>query len=127
MAKSERFDVVGEKIVEFINDPLQIAERLLAPWRGTRFVICGASGSGKTQALEFANGLLPTGEQIAESREVVRAKDASSAIKVIRDVGLAYERSLHIAFDVYHEDLGKALESKGIKVFWLDPGVSRKR
>ena len=43
------------------------------------------------------------------------------------DVDLAYEDSLHVAFDVYYQEVAKALEDRGIKVFWVDQGVAGRR
>jgi ABC-type lipoprotein export system ATPase subunit len=121
----DRFEVIGTQIAAFINDPLQKAVRLIVPSQGTRFVVCGTSGSGKTRAIERANELLPPGEQIAESREILGAANVSQAIKTLEDNELAYEASLHIAFAVYNERLGKELEGAGVKVFWLDSGYRR--
>lgn len=120
----EQFKRIGGEIATFVDEPLQQTERMLVPWRGTRFVVCGTSGSGKTRALSYANQLLPENAQIAESLDILRVHDTSSAIEIIRDPGLAYERSLHIAFTVCDKGMGKDLESHGIKVFWLDRGTN---
>jgi septin family protein len=120
----DRFEEVGQEIVDFVNAPRQKMERLIAPWRGTRFVVCGTSGSGKTRAIDFANSLLPESEQIAESREIVRKDDPKKAVEILNDAELEYEASLHIAFTVYYTRSAKALELEGVKVFWLDRGSS---
>lgn len=120
MMQRDQFRRVGREIAAFVNEPPQQAERMLVPWRGTRFVVCGTSGSGKTRALSYANQLLPGDAQIAESLEILQVRDALLALEIIRDSGLEYERSLHIAFTICHKGMGRDLESHGIKVFWLD-------
>ena len=119
-----QFKRVGGEIAAFVDEPLQQVEQMLVPWRGARFVVCGTSGSGKTRAINYANQLLSENAQIAESLDILQVHDTSSAIEIIRDPGLVYERSLHIAFAACHSDIGKDLESHGIKVFWLDLGSS---
>lgn len=117
-----RFEVIGTEMAAHINDPEQRAWRLICPSRSTRFVVCGTSGSGKTRAIEYANSLLPSDHQIAESREIAREADPVRAKDILEDESLAYEASAHIAFAVYSGQFGKALEREGVKVFWLDDG-----
>ena len=93
-------------------------KRLLLPG-GTRFVICGVSGSGKSRAIELANDSLPENEQIAESRELTFESSVIKAIETLHDLDLAYEVSMHIGFCVYEPALAKSLEQNGEKVFWL--------
>ena len=119
----EKFEEVGQQIADFVNGPTQRMTRLIYP-HGTRFVVCGTSGSGKSRAIDFANGILPASEQIAESRDIVREKDPLRAIDAMENPELKYEASMHIAFNVVSSYLAKALEEKGVKVFWLDSGSS---
>jgi hypothetical protein len=125
MRKMNQFEVISQQIVEYINDPIQRATRLISPCSGTRFVVCGTSGSGKTRAIDLANELLPADAQIAESRELVSVSAPSKAQQVLENPALAYEESLHIGFAVYSRTLAEALQSEGIKVFWLDGGNTR--
>ncbi len=122
MTKMNQFEVIGQQIADYINDPEQKVTRLISPWRGTRFVVCGTSGSGKTRAIDIANELLPADAQVAESRELVPESDPLKAQKILDDPALEYEASLHIGFTVYNSNLAKALQSQGNKVFWLDAG-----
>lgn len=117
-----KFEEIGPQIVDFVNDPLQKMTRLISPSRGTRFVVCGTSGSGKSRTICLANSLLPPSEQIAESQELLRETDPEKAVEILNDAGLEYEASLHIAFNIVNSYLAEALEVKGIKVFWLDSG-----
>jgi energy-coupling factor transporter ATP-binding protein EcfA2 len=119
-----KFEVVGTEIAAYLDEPLQKLTRLISPWRGSRFVVCGTSGSGKSRAIKHANRLLPADKQIAESREIVGKTDAARAKEIMQDKDLEYEASEHIAFAVYSRDLGTALELAGVKVFWLDGGIT---
>jgi energy-coupling factor transporter ATP-binding protein EcfA2 len=121
------FDVVGPLMAEFVNDRVQKTWRLISEAKGTRFIVCGASGSGKTRAIDLANGLLPEDEQIAESGEILWQRDAAVAATTIDQVGLAYENSLHIAFSTVDVGLAKTLEAQGFKVFWLGATGSSSR
>jgi len=116
------FEEIGTQIADFINHKVQKTKRLISPYRGTRFIVCGTSGSGKTSALCFANSSLPPDEQIAESQELLRERDPIKAIEFLENAELEYETSLHIAFSVISSYLAKALEVEGFKVFWLDSG-----
>ena len=117
------FEVIGPRIVAFLNDPIMKTMRLIDPSaHGARFVVCGTSGSGKTRAIGLANSHLPEYEQIAESQDLLREKDPLKALGVVNDPDLAYEASLHIAFNVIYRNLAKELELNGVKVFWLDGG-----
>jgi hypothetical protein len=122
LGRTKRIEETGPQIVEFVNHPEKRALRLISPGNGSRFIVCGTSGSGKTRAISLANGLLPTNERIAESQEFLREKDPSRAIQIVNDTELAYEASMHIGFNVINGYLAKALEAKGVKVFWLDSG-----
>ena len=122
----KQFEVVGPQIAGFVNDPEQKLKRLIVPWKGTRFVVCGTSGSGITRSIDLANSLLPVSEQVAESREIVLEKDLLKAVEALENAELEYESSLHIAFTVYNSHLAKVLELKGFKVFWLDGGSTGK-
>ena len=125
MRKMNQFEIISQQIVEYINDPIQKANRLISPWSGTRFVVCGTSGSGKTRAIDLANELLAADAQIAESRELVSVSNLSNAQQVLENPVLAYEESQHICFAVYSRTLAEALQSEGIKVFWLDSGSTQ--
>jgi hypothetical protein len=117
------FEVIGPRIVAFLNDPLMKTVRLIDPSaRGARFVVCGTSGSGKTRAICLANSHLPEHEQIAESQDLLSERDPLKALGVVNDPDLEYEASLHIAFNVIYQNLAKELEFNGVKVFWLDGG-----
>lgn len=117
------FEVIGPQIVDFLNDPIMKATRLIHPSApGARFVVCGTSGSGKTRAICVANSHLPEHEQIAESQDLLSERDPLKALAVVNDPDLAYEASLHIAFNVIYRNLAKELELNGVKVFWLDRG-----
>ena len=118
-----KYEVIGQQIVDFLNDPVQKATRLLSTV-GTRFIVCGTSGSGKTLAIEYANNLLPAGEQIAESQDLVRERCPDRAMEIFTDEELAYEDSRHIGFNVLSAAVARALEEKGLKVFRVDAGVS---
>ena len=82
-----KYEVIGQQIVDFLNDPVQKATRLLSTV-GTRFIVCGTSGSGKTLAIEYANNLLPAGEQIAESQDLVRERCPDRAMEIFTDEGI---------------------------------------
>jgi hypothetical protein len=119
----EKFEEVAVAIVDFLKPNRSL--RLLTPSSpGTRFVLCGTSGSGKTRAISAANSKLPSSERIAESQDLLRERDPLKALDVVNDAELAYEASQHIAFNVVSRPLADALELKGVKVFWLDPGSS---
>lgn len=120
----ERFLEVSQEIVDFVNHPEQKTLRLINAG-GTRFVVCGTSGSGKSRAIEHANSFLPVGEQIAESQELLREKDPLNALIIVNDAELKYEASEHIGFNIIGSALAKNLEIQGVKVFWLDNGSSR--
>lgn len=117
-----KFKEVGPQIVDYVIDPVQKVKQLISPWRGTRFVVCGTSGSGKSRAICLANSLLSSSEQVAESQDILREKDTKKAVEILTDPELEYEDSLHIAFNVVNSYLAKALEVEGFKVFWLDSG-----
>ena len=114
--------MIGQQIVDFLNDPVQKATRLLSTV-GTRFIVCGTSGSGKTLAIEYANNLLPAGEQIAESQDLVRERCPDRAMEIFTDEELAYEDSFHIGFNVLSAAMAKSLAARGLKVFWLNDGI----
>ena len=119
----EPFEVISPQIVDFLNDPIMKITRLIHPSApGARFVVCGTSGSGKTRAICLANSHLPEYEQIAESQDLLSGRDPLKALAVVNDPDLAYEASLHIAFNVIYRNLAKVLELNGVKVFWLDRG-----
>ena len=118
-----KYEVVGQQIVDFLNDPIQKTTRLLSPV-GTRFIVCGTSGSGKTLAIEFANNLLPTDEQIGESQDLALVRCPDRAMEIFADEELAYENSFHIGFNVLSAAMAKSLAAKGLMVFWLDEGIS---
>ncbi len=118
----KKFEEMGPQIADFLSDPREEIIRLISPMRGTRFVICGTSGSGKTQSISVANRLLSSSERIAESQELLWERDAAKAIEILNDPELEYEASLHIAFNVVNSYLAKALELEGVRVFWLDGG-----
>ena len=117
-----KYEVVGQQIVDFLNDPIQKTTRLLSPV-GTRFIVCGTSGSGKTLAIEFANNLLPTDEQIGESQDLALVRCPDRAMEIVADEELAYENSFHIGFNVLSAAMAKSLAARGLKVFWLNDGV----
>lgn len=119
----EKFVEIGQQIVDFLNHPKQQTLRLISAG-GTRFIVCGTSGSGKTRAIAEANSLLPFNEQIAESQELLREKDLANALTIINDTELRYEASAHIGFNIIGSALAKKLELQGVKVFWLDYGSS---
>lgn len=116
------YEAIGSQIAEFLNTPIEKTKRLISPASGTRFVVCGTSGSGKTRAIYAANSRLPLSEQIAESQDILRVRDPAEAERILNDPELEYEDSLHIAFNVVSSYLAKALEEEGVKVFWLDGG-----
>lgn len=97
-----KYEVVGQQIVDFLNDPIQKTTRLLSPV-GTRFIVCGTSGSGKTLAIEFANNLLPTDEQIGESQDLALVRCPDRAMEIFADEELAYENSGYM-----HSEVGKS-------------------
>lgn len=111
MKKSEE---MGPQIADFVNESVEKTKRLILPMRGTRFVICGTSGSGKSQSISVANSLLPPSERIAESQEILRERDPAKAIEILNDPELEYQASLHIAFNVVNSYLAKALEVQGV-------------
>lgn len=119
----EKFEKTGLQIVDFVNHPEQKRKRLTCAG-GTRFIVCGTSGSGKTRAIKVANNLLPLNDQIAESQELLGEKNVLKALKIINDSELKYEHSQHIGFNVINSFLAKDLEAQGVKVFWLDNGSS---
>lgn len=120
--RTKRIEEAGRQIARFISNPEQKVVRLISQAQGTRFIVCGTSGSGKTRAIALANSLLPSGGQIAESQELLREKSLAKAIEISSDIDFAYEASLHIGFNVINGYLAKALERHGVKVFWLDRG-----
>ncbi len=120
----DKFEEVGRQIVAFLDSPGERAKRLLLPGEGSRFVLCGTSGSGKTSAISFANELLPATEQIAESQELARERCPDRAMVIFNDEELAYEDSRHIGLNVLGASIAMAMEGKGIKVFWVDAGLS---
>lgn len=124
--KLETIASIARDINAFVDSPSEKNSRLINPDHVTRFVLCGTSGSGKSFAIESANETRPADEQIAESRGLVTGRDIDldRAVAVINDVELAYEDTLHVAFDVYYQDVAKALEDRGIKVFWVDRGIA---
>ena len=117
-----KYEVVGQQIVDFLNDPIQKTTRLLSPV-GTRFIVCGTSGSGKTLAIEFANNLLPTDEQIGESQNLALVRCPDRAMEIFADEELAFENSFHIGFNVLSAAMAKSLAARGLKVFWLNDGI----
>lgn len=119
----QKFQTVGHQIVNFVNEPRQKVMRLIYP-HGTRFVVCGTSGSGKSRAIDFANSLLLESEQIAPSQDLLWQDDLLRAKAIVEDSELRYEGCLHIAFNVVSSYFAKGLEAKGVKVFWLDGGSS---
>lgn len=119
-----RFEEVGRQIAAFLNSPEERTKRLLDPEAGSRFVLCGTSGCGKSAAITFANTLRPANEQIVESHELVRERQPDRAIEIFNDAELAYEDSRHIGFNVLSAAVARALEEKGLKVFRVDAGVS---
>lgn len=118
----KKFEEMGPQIADFVNEPLEKTKRVIDPMLGTRFVICGTSGSGKSQSISVANSLLPPSEQITESHDLLWEKDSAKTIEILNDTELEYQASLHIAFNVVNSYLAKALEVQGVKVFWLDSG-----
>ena len=126
MHKLDTIASIARDINAFVDSPLEKVKRLISPARGTRFVVCGTSGSGKTRAIELANETRPVVEQIAESRGLCTGRDIDPerAVEAVDDVDLAYEDALHVAFDVYYQDVAKALEDRGVKVFWVDRGIA---
>ncbi|RYG34586.1 MAG: hypothetical protein EON93_07835 [Burkholderiales bacterium] len=86
---------------------------------GTRFIVCGPSGSGKSRAIDLANQALPEDEQITESGELRSIVAPEEAAAVVDDRYLAYENSQHIGFSVWRKERGMAFERHGLKVFWL--------
>jgi len=117
----QKFEEVGIQIHQFLNAPTEKTWRLIGI-KGSRFVVCGTSGSGKTRAIERANSLLPPDEQIAESQELLLERDVAKAISIVEDETLQYEDSEHIGFNVIRSSMARDLEAHGIKVFWLDEG-----
>jgi len=126
MHKLETIASIARGINAFVDSPLEKAKSLINPARGTHLVVCGTSGSGKTRAIELANETRSADEQIAESRGLCTGRDIDPkrAVEVVSDVNLAYEHALHVAFDVYYQDVAKALEDRDVKVFWLDRGIA---
>lgn len=116
----ENFKEIGQQIFDFVNSPMEKAKRGLLGIDGTRFIVYGISGSGKTSAIDVANSLLPLDEQIAESQELLRERDVLKALESFDDVELRYECSKHIGFSVITPYLAKDMEARGVKVFWLD-------
>ena len=124
MHNLETITNIARDINAFVDSPSEKVKRLISQGRGTRFVVCGTSGSGKTRAIELANEMRPADEQIAESRSLCSFDiDPEQAIEVVDDVDLAYRDAFHVAFAVYYQDVAKALEERGVKVFWVDRGV----
>lgn len=120
----QKFEQIAAQILDFVGDPVQKTKRLISQHGGTRFVVCGTSGSGKSRAVFLANSSLPPAEKIAESHELLRERNATKAIEILEDTELEYEASAHIAFNVVNSYLAKALEVRGFKVFWLDNGCT---
>lgn len=116
----ERFNEIGQQIFDFVNSPMEKVRRGLLGVDGTRFIVYGRSGSGKTSAIDVANSLLPLHEQIAESQELLWERDVLKAIESFDDQNLRYECSKHIGFSVIAQDLAKDMEARGVKVFWLE-------
>ena len=117
------YQKVGEQIAAHVTHPLQKMMQLIHPI-GVRFVVCGTSGSGKTRAIDIANELLEDCEQIAESGELLLQSCPFEAAAILERPDLAYEGYKHIGFNVFRSGLATSLEQSGVKVFWLDRGIS---
>lgn len=84
-----------------------------------RFVLYGASGSGKSRIVDLVNKKLPKNYQLVECCELIFKQNLCKAWEILNDKKLRYLNSRYTAFSVLSEELAASLESNGVKVFRL--------
>ena len=118
MRSEKRRQEAARKILELINSPTFKAECLILK---PVFVICGASGSGKTTAIELANEQLPEDEEVAESMDILRCQDADSAQQIIADDDSRYPRSKYIAYSTVNKPIAQELaKNMNMRVIFVE-------
>ena len=114
----ENFERVANEIVAYVNSS-DCRMREIITMHGARFIVCGASGSGKTRAIEFANKQLVQSQQIADSGDLLFCKSVSEADKIVFDKDLDYQGARHIGFSGVRREFAANMQSAFLKVFWL--------
>ncbi|MEW9572790.1 hypothetical protein ABQJ54_13610 [Rhodanobacter sp. Si-c] len=114
----ENFERVANEIIAYINsNDCRLMEAITT--HGSRFILFGASGSGKTRAIEFANKQLPPNQQITESNDMLFCKRVSDAKTIFDDKNLKYQGARHIGFSIVKREMAAKIHNERIKVFWL--------
>jgi hypothetical protein len=120
----ENFERVADEIITYINSNECLLREAIT-MQGTRFILCGTSGSGKTRAIELANKQLPSSRQIAESHDMLFCRSVSDIEEIFDDRDIKYHGARHIGFSVVKRELAVEIHDERIRVFWLNTLASQ--
>lgn len=115
---SAQYEKVVEKILSLLNSPEYKLKSVLL--ERNFFVLCGASGSGKTISIELVNERLPEGEQIAESLDILYCRDAGEIDHILAGGESSYEGCKYVAYSIVNKEVGRILaDSKICEVIFI--------
>ena len=117
------FEQVGKKIADYLLT-IEAKPSGWSDYKGFRVIVCGASGSGKTRSINYANDLLPEHAKVAESSialEVIQGKPIETLLASMKDRDLEYEGCSNIAFTMMDRGVAEKLgRLANLPVFCLE-------
>jgi hypothetical protein len=115
---SAQYEKTVEKILGLLNSPVYKLESILL--ERNYFVLCGASGAGKTISIELVNERLPEGEKIAESLDILYCRGASDVERILAGGENSYEGCKYVAYSIVNKEIGRILaDSKTCEVIFI--------
>lgn len=115
---SAHYEKTVGKILDLLNSPEYKLKSVLL--ERNFFVLCGASGAGKTISIELVNERLPEGEKIAESLDILYCRGAGEVERILDGGESSYEGCKYVAYSIVNKEIGRILaDSKACEVIFI--------